>query len=83
MRIRILPIACILIHAAMAQAEQPNVIILLTDDHGTLDANCYGSGDLRTPNIDKLAASGVGFTQAYAHRVCCPARAALLTGRYP
>ena len=50
---------------------------------GTIDANCYGSTDLRTPNIDRLAATGVLFTQAYAHTVCCPARAALMTGRHP
>ncbi|QTN32107.1 sulfatase-like hydrolase/transferase [Akkermansiaceae bacterium] len=62
---------------------RPNVIILFTDDQGTLDANCYGSTALITPNIDKLAASGVRFTQAYAHTVCCPSRAALLTGRHP
>lgn len=62
---------------------QPNVVILFTDDQGTLDVNCYGSGDLYTPNMDKLAATGVRFTQAYAHTVCCPARAMLLTGRHP
>ena len=62
---------------------RPNVVILFTDDQGTLDAGCYGSNDLRTPNVDKLAATGVRFTQAYAHTVCCPARAALLTGRHP
>jgi len=63
--------------------QKPNVVILFTDDQGTLDANCYGSTDLITPNIDRLAATGVRFTQAYAHTVCCPARAALLTGRHP
>lgn len=65
------------------RAAQPNVVILLTDDQGTLDVNCYGATDLKTPNMDKLAASGIRFTQAYAHKVCCPARAALLTGRHP
>ena len=65
------------------QAKSPNVVILFTDDQGTIDANCYGSKDLITPNIDKLAATGVRFTQAYAHTVCWPARAALLTGRHP
>ena len=64
-------------------AKPPNVVILFTDDQGTIDANCYGSKDLITPNIDKLAATGVLFTQAYAHTVCCPARAALMTGRHP
>ena len=67
----------------LAEEPRPNVVILFTDDQGTLDAHCYGSTDLETPHIDKLAATGVRFTQAYAHTVCCPARAALLTGRHP
>ncbi|MFT6621046.1 MAG: arylsulfatase A-like enzyme, partial [Limisphaerales bacterium] len=64
-------------------AKKPNVVILFTDDQGTLDAGCYGAKDLKTPNIDHLAATGVRFTQAYAHTVCCPSRAALMTGRHP
>lgn len=63
--------------------QKPNIIIIYTDDQGTLDAGCYGANDLYTPNIDRLARSGVRFTQAYAHTVCCPSRAALLTGRHP
>ena len=59
------------------------MVILFTDDQGTLDANCYGAKDLYTPNIDKLAKDGVRFTQAYAHMVCCPSRAMLMTGRHP
>ena len=64
-------------------ASKPNVVIFFTDDQGTLDAGCYGSTDLITPNIDKIAANGVRFTQAYAHTVCCPSRAMLMTGRHP
>ena len=71
------------LRAAPATAPRPNVVVLLTDDQGTLDANCYGSTDLKTPNMDRLAAGGVRFTQAYAHTVCCPSRAALFTGRHP
>src|SRR5210317_266233 len=63
--------------------KKPNIIIMFTDDQGTLDANCYGSKDLYTPTMDKLAATGVRFTQAYSHTVCCPARAMLMTGRHP
>jgi arylsulfatase A-like enzyme len=63
--------------------QKPNIIILFTDDQGTLDARCYGANDLYTPNIDRLSKTGVRFTQAYSHTVCCPARAALLTGRHP
>jgi arylsulfatase A len=65
------------------QRRKPNVVIMFTDDQGTLDANCYGSKDLYTPTMDKLAETGVRFTQAYAHTVCCPARAPMLTGRHP
>ncbi|MCB1122352.1 MAG: sulfatase-like hydrolase/transferase, partial [Verrucomicrobiae bacterium] len=72
-----------LITFSLNSAERPNVLILFTDDQGTLDANCFGATDLQTPNIDKLATTGVRFTQAYAHAVCCPSRAALLTGRHP
>ena len=72
-----------LISLNLLQGRPPNVVILFTDDQGTIDANCYGSKDLITPNIDRLATTGVLFTQAYAHTVCCPARAALLTGRHP
>ena len=63
--------------------QKPNVIIIYTDDQGTLDAACFGADDLYTPNIDRLSKSGIRFTQAYAHTVCCPSRAALLTGRHP
>ena len=66
-----------------ALPAKPNVVVFFTDDQGTLDAGCYGSDDLLTPAIDKLAKTGVRFSQAYAHTVCCPARAALMTGRHP
>lgn len=77
--------ACLLLFASSlaSHAKKPNVVILFTDDQGTLDAGCYGSKDLHTPTMDKLAATGIRFTQAYAHTVCCPARAAIMTGRHP
>ena len=63
---------------------KPNVIIIYTDDQGTIDANCYGSKDLITPNIDELADQGVRFTQMYApSAICSSSRAGLLTGRFP
>jgi len=64
-------------------ARKPNVVLILTDDQGTLDAHCYGAADLFTPTMDGLAETGVRFTQAYSHTVCCPARALLMTGRHP
>lgn len=69
--------------AAPVATRRPNVVIFFTDDQGTLDAGCYGSTDLFTPTMDALARRGVRFTQAYAHTVCCPARALLMTGRHP
>ena len=64
--------------------RQPNVIIIYTDDQGSLDMGCYGSDDLKTPHMDALADRGIRFTQFYASApVCSPSRAGLLTGRYP
>ncbi|WP_221030412.1 sulfatase-like hydrolase/transferase [Actomonas aquatica] len=85
MKLRSLLCLFVLCCAALtcAAARPPNVVIFFTDDQGTLDANCYGSTDLHTPHMDRLAAEGVRFTQAYAHSVCCPSRASLLTGRHP
>jgi arylsulfatase A-like enzyme len=65
-------------------ARRPNVILIMFDDLGSIDLNCYGSKDLETPNLDGLAASGVRFTQmCSASPVCSPSRAAVLTGRVP
>jgi arylsulfatase A-like enzyme len=72
-----------ILFAGSLQADRPNVVIFYTDDQGTLDAGCYGSADLKTPTTDRLAKNGVRFSQAYAHTVCCPSRAAFLTGRHP
>ncbi len=67
-----------------AAVEKPNVIIIYTDDQGSVDANCYGSKDLETPNIDRLAATGVRFTQMLApSAICSASRAGLMTGRFP
>jgi len=67
-----------------AEARKPNVIIIFTDDQGTLDMNCYGAKDLETPHMDRLAKRGVRFTQFYsAAPVCSPSRVGLLTGRTP
>lgn len=65
-------------------SEQPNVIIIITDDQGYQDLGCYGSPDIKTPHLDRLAAQGMRFTDFYvASSVCSASRAALLTGRYP
>jgi arylsulfatase len=64
-----------------AEASRPNIIVILVDDMGFSDVGCYGS-EIPTPNIDKLAAEGLRFTQFYNTARCCPTRAALLTGLY-
>jgi arylsulfatase A-like enzyme len=70
--------------AAAQNRRRPNIVIFLADDLGCHDLGCWGAGDLETPNIDAVAASGARFTNWYsAAPVCAPARAALLTGRYP
>ncbi len=66
------------------ETERPNVLVILADDLGYGDLSAYGAEDLQTPHIDRLAAAGMRFENAYANCcVCSPTRAALLTGRYP
>lgn len=64
-------------------AKRPNIVFILADDLGYADVSCYGRPDLKTPNIDTIAARGVRFTQAYANSAVCSAtRTALITGQY-
>src|SRR6185437_10764431 len=67
--------------AAPAPASRPNIVVIMSDDMGFSDLGCYG-GEIPTPNLDKLAAGGLRFTQFYNTARCCPTRAALLTGLY-
>ena len=68
----------------LAQRRRPNVLLILADDLGIGDLSCYGSSDVRTPNIDGLAAQGLLWENFYANcTVCSPTRAALMTGCYP
>lgn len=68
---------------ARAQSiQQPNVIILLTDDQGYGDISCNGNPILKTPQLDRLAADGVQFADFHVDPYCSPTRAALMTGRY-
>lgn len=62
--------------------QRPNIILIMSDDMGYSDLGCYG-GEIRTPNLDRLAENGVKFTQFYNTARCCPTRASLLTGCYP
>ena len=63
------------------EKSRPNIAVILVDDMGFSDLGCYGS-EIPTPNLDKLAAGGVRFTQFYNTARCCPTRAALMTGLY-
>lgn len=68
--------------AAQNAPSRPNIVLILADDIGYSDIGCFGS-EIATPNLDRLAQSGVRLTQFYNQARCCPTRAALLTGRYP
>jgi arylsulfatase len=67
--------------ASASEPKKPNIVIILADDLGFSDIGCYGS-EIATPNLDKLAAKGIRFTQFYNTGRCCPTRASLLTGLY-
>ena len=69
-------------HVAFSQDQRPNIIYVMVDDMGFSDAACYG-GEIATPNLDRLAASGVRLDQFYVQPVCSPTRAALMTGKHP
>ncbi|MHC4253427.1 MAG: sulfatase-like hydrolase/transferase, partial [Planctomycetota bacterium] len=80
---RIAPVVLMLL-TSTAMARQPNVIIIFTDDQGSVDMNVYGATDLATPSMDGVARRGVRFTQFYAAApVCSPSRVGLMTGRTP
>ncbi|MFT6190964.1 MAG: arylsulfatase A-like enzyme [Polaribacter sp.] len=66
-----------------ASSSKPNVIIIYSDDQGTVDLNSFGATDLVTPNLDAIVNSGIKFTQFYASPICSPSRASLLTGKTP
>ena len=74
-----------LLAAPQRQEEdnRPNVIVIMADDLGYGDLSCYGADSFKTPNIDKLAAGGVRFTNGYCSAsTCTPTRYSLLTGSY-
>jgi arylsulfatase A-like enzyme len=64
-------------------AEKPNILYIVADDLGWKDVGFHGSADIKTPNLDKLAAEGARLEQFYVQPFCTPSRAALMTGRYP
>lgn len=84
-RFLVVLLACVASTAPSAQspAARPNVVLIITDDVGYGDIGSYGAPDIKTPNIDRLAARGIRFTDFYANASSCtPTRAGLITGRY-
>ncbi|MBC8351056.1 MAG: arylsulfatase [Planctomycetes bacterium] len=69
-------------HATDATATRPNILLILCDDLGFSDLGCYG-GEIRTPNLDRMASEGMRFSQFYNCAVCVTTRAALTTGLHP
>ncbi len=72
------------VFAGQAEPVQPHIILIIGDDISYDDFGCYGNPNIRTPNIDKLAAAGLRFTNAYlTTSSCSPTRCSMITGRYP
>ena len=71
------------ISTAAEKDIRPNILFIMVDDLGKEWISCYGAEDIETPNIDKLAKTGIRFTNAYSMPQCTPSRVTLLTGQYP
>lgn len=77
-------LATLLIANTLSQAnEQPNVVLIMTDDQGYGDLGCHGNPDLKTPHLDKLHTESVRFTDFHVSSFCTPTRAALMSGNHP
>lgn len=80
----LVPFIVVILVAHVHAADRPNIVLILTENHGAWTLGCYGNKDIRTPNIDRLAAEGTLFKRALASNpVCSPTRATLLTGLSP
>ena len=80
----LLCILCVPWLTIAVEARQPNVLFIVVDDLGWKDTGCYGSSFYETPNVDRIAATGMRFTDAYAaNPLCSPTRSSIMTGQYP
>ena len=75
-------VALLLLITANAHAERPNIVLIMADDMGYEALSVNGSESCKSPNLDKLAAGGVRFTNCFAQPLCTPSRAKLMTGQY-
>src|SRR5689334_20617587 len=67
-----------------AEAKRPNIVMIVSDDHGWSDYSFMGHQHVRTPNIDRLAGESLTFTRGYVpSSLCCPSLASIVTGLYP
>ncbi len=74
--------ACAPPPATAAEARRPNILLIVSDDHGYGDVGCYGKTNVETPNLDVLAGQGARFTRFRVNPLCAPTRSSLLTGQY-
>ena len=75
---------CLSVSKRLGGSQLPNIVLIVSDDQGYHDLGCYGSTEVKTPNLDRLAADGVRLTNFYVTwPACTPSRGSLLTGRYP
>jgi len=80
----LLAFVCLLLGSSQAKAAPPNIVMVFIDDMGWGDFSCFGNQDAQTPNVDRLAAEGIRFSQFYVNApICSPSRCALTTGQYP
>ncbi len=85
---RLMVVLGIVVHSvhisAAADQSAPNIVMVFIDDMGWGDFSCFGNRDAQTPNVDRLAAEGIRFSQFYVNApICSPSRCALTTGQYP
>jgi len=80
----LLTVGCLACRPTNGPRQRPNILLIVSDDLGYADIGVYGSRDIPTPNIDRIAREGIRFTNAYVSGpYCSPSRAGLMTGRYP
>ena len=83
MRFNLLATILCCVQSGAVASTTPNIILIFTDDQGYQDLGCFGSSQIKTPNLDRMAEEGVRLTSFYAQPVCGVSRAALMTGSYP